>query len=324
MKRVISMCAAVAVVLAAAVSCCNKAPKVTALVAGPEAEPVALVLEYGTPVSAASLTPDCFVVPGREVACVAICEGKPCEGKPCEAKPCDNPAGEPCAKPADENCHKCKAEEPGCCKEKPCCKEGKCCCKDAEGKCEKCCCKDAEGKCEKCCCKDAEGKCEKCCEEGKPCCSEGKPCCKKPEGKPCKEGKPSCPKAESGNTVIVFLKGACPEKHCEAKPCDKPAEEQCDKCKAGEPCEAKPCAKPAEEQCDKCKDGEKCAKEECKKECDKKDGKCELTVPEISIRQVAPLTTADGKEIKPWKKDAKATAVAPAPRPHHHGKCHKN
>ena len=165
------MCAAVAVVLAAAVSCCNNAPKVTALVAGPEAEPVALVLEYGTPVSAASLTPDCFVVPGREVACVAICEGKPCEGKPCEAKPCDDPAGEPCAKPADENCHKCKAEESGCCKEKPCCKEGKCCCKDAEGK------------------------CEKCCEEGKSCCSEGKPCCKKPEGKPCKEGKPSCPKA---------------------------------------------------------------------------------------------------------------------------------
>lgn len=273
------MCAAVAVVLAAAVSCCNKAPKVTALVAGPEAEPVALVVDYGAPVSAESVSPETFVVPGREVACVAICEGKPCEGKPCEAKPCDNPAGEPCAKPADENCHKCKAEEPGCCKEKPC----------------------------------------------------------------CKEGKPSCPKAESGNTVIVFLKGACPEKHCEAKPCDKPdgepcakpADEKCDKCKDGEKC-----AKPAEEQCDKCKDGEKCAKpaeeqcdkckdeaeakSECKKECDKKDGKCELTVPEISIRQVAPLTTADGKEIKPWKKDAKATAVAPAPRPHHHGECHKN
>lgn len=302
MKRVISICAAVAVVLAAAVSCCNKAPKVTALVAGPEAEPVALVVDYGAPVSAESVSPDCFVVPGREIACVAICEGKPCEGKPCEAKPCDNPAGEPCAKPADENCHKCKAEEPGCCKEKPCCKEGKSCCKDAEGK------------------------CEKCCEEGKPCCSEGKPCCKKPEGKPCKEGKPSCPKAESGNTVIVFLKGSCPEKHCEAKPCDKPdgekcakpADEKCDKCKDGESC-----AKPAEEQCDKCKD-EAEAKSECKKECDKKDGKCELTVPEISIRQVAPLATADGKEIKPWKKDAKATAVAPAPRPHHHGKpCRK-
>ena len=283
MKRIVSMCAAVAVILTAAVSCCNKAPKVTALVGGPEGEPVALVVEYASPVSAASLTPEAFVVPGREVVCVAVCDGKPCE-----AAPCDKPEGEPCAKPADEKCPKCKAEEPGCCKEKPCCEEGKCC-------------KDAEGKCEKCCCK--EGKCENCCEEGK-CCSEGKPCCKKPEGKPCKEGKPACPKAESGNAVIVLLKGACPEKPCEAAPCDKP--------------EGEPCAKPADEKCPKCKAEEPCPKEECKKECDKKEGKCELTVPEISVRQVAPITSADGKEIKPWKKDVKATAAAPAPAPRHH------
>ena len=168
MKRIVSMCAAVAVILTAAVSCCNKAPKVTALVGGPEGEPVALVVEYASPVSAASLTPEAFVVPGREVVCVAVCDGKPCE-----AAPCDKPEGEPCAKPADEKCPKCKAGEP-------------------------------------------------------------------------------------------------------------------------------------------------CPKEECKKECDKKEGKCELTVPEISVRQVAPITSADGKEIKPWKKDVKATAAAPAPAPRHH------
>ena len=181
MKRVISMCASLAVVLAAAVSCCNKAPKVTALVAGPEAEPVARVVDYGAPVSAESVSPETFVVPGREIENVFVAD---------------------------------------------------------------------------------------------------------------------CPEAAS--SVIILLKGNCPD-----KPCDKPAEEQCDKCKAGEPCEAKPCGKPAEEQC-------------------KKDGKCELPVPEIAVRQVAPVTGVDGKEIKPWKKDAKATAAAPAPRPHHHVKpCRK-
>ena len=36
MKRVISMCAAVAVVLAAAVSCCNKAPKVAEAIPFPK------------------------------------------------------------------------------------------------------------------------------------------------------------------------------------------------------------------------------------------------------------------------------------------------
>lgn len=257
------MCAAVAVVLAAAVSCCNKAPKVTALVAGPEAEPVALVVDYGAPVSAESVSPDCFVVPGREIenvfvadcpeaasSVIILLKGN-CPDKPCEAKPCDKPCDKPC----------CKEAKPC---DKPCDKEAKPC--------------------------------------DKPCDKEAKPC-----DKPCDK---------------------------EAKPCDKPAEEQCDKCKAGEPCEAKPCDKPAEEQCDKCKAGEPCEAKPCdkeakpcgkpdKKQC-KKDGKCELPVPEIAVRQVAPVTGVDGKEIKPWKKDAKATAAAPAPCPHHHGKpCRK-
>jgi len=220
------MCAAVAVVLAAAVSCCNNAPKVTALVAGPEAEPVALVVDYGAPVSAESVSPETFVVPGREIENVFVadcpeaassviillkgnCPDKPCEAKPCD-KPCDKEA-KPCDKPAEEQCDKCKAGEP--CEAKPC---------------------------------------------DKPCDKEAKPC-----DKPCDK---------------------------EAKPCDK---------------EGKPCGKPDKKQC-------------------KKDGKCELPVPEIAVRQVAPVTGVDGKEIKPWKKDAKATAVAPAPRPHHHGECHKN
>ena len=216
------MCAALAVVLAAAVSCCNKAPKVTALVAGPEAEPVALVVDYGAPVSAESVSPDCFVVPGREIenvfvadcpeaasSVIILLKGN-CSDKPCEAKPCDKEA-KPCDKPCDK----------------------------------------------------------------------------------------------------------------EAKPCDKPAEEQCDKCKAGEPCEAKPCDKPCDKEAKPCdKEAKPCGKPD-KKQC-KKDGKCELPVPEIAVRQVAPVTGVDGKEIKPWKKDAKATAAAPAPRPHHHGKCHKN
>lgn len=215
----------------AAVSCCKNANKVTAIVAGPEQDVIALQIAYEAPVCPESVAPEAFEVEGREVVCAMACpkEGvvtvllngncpkHECEGeKPeCgEKHECEKPA---CDKPCEKKCGEAKPE---CCKEKAeCCEE--------------------------------KAECEKKCEEPKPCCKEGKPeCGEKPECKKIAVPKiavkqvadikdvegnviPAWKKAVKASDVKPLPKPACDKKHecgekhaCD-KPCDKPCEKKC-------------------------------------------------------------------------------------------------
>ena len=83
-------------------------------------------------------------------------------------------------------------------------------------------------------------------------------------------------------------------------------------------CGEKPACPEAKPEC-----GEKPACPEAKPEC--KEGKpecekCEIPVPDVAVKQVIDLKTADGKVVKAWKKAIKASEVCPAPHrgPRHH------
>lgn len=186
---------AAACILLAAAGCCKKGPKVTALVAGEEAAPVAVVVEYAQAVQAGAVTPETFIVPGGEVAFAFVADKNPAEPKECGKK-----EGKPECKGA---CDKCEEKGEGCPEEKPaCCAEGK-----PEGKPE--CCKEGKPECCKgekpACCKEGEAKPE-CCKGEKPeCCKEAKPECCKGEGK-CPPPPACCGK--DGKYVIVVLKAA--------------------------------------------------------------------------------------------------------------------
>ncbi len=125
---------AAGVMMLVAAGCCQKCPKVAALVAGEEATPVAVVVEYAQAVAADAVTPETFAVPGAEVAFAIVSDKNPACPKECKAgeeKP------ECCAEEKPECC---QGEKPECCKEgeeKPeCCKEGKPeCCKKAKPEC---------------------------------------------------------------------------------------------------------------------------------------------------------------------------------------------
>ena len=109
----------------------------------------------------------------------------------------DHKPGQPCTKPADQQCDACKAQAA------------------AAQRCEK-----GEGhKCEK-----GEGhKCEK---------GEGHKC-EKGEGHKCEKGEGhKCEKGESHKCKkVVELKHECKD-HKPGQPCNKPADQQCDDCKA--------------------------------------------------------------------------------------------
>ncbi|MBQ3711518.1 MAG: hypothetical protein II891_03890 [Bacteroidales bacterium] len=177
MKKILMICAAGLAVLAA-VSCCKNANKVTAIVAGPEQDVIALQIAYEAPVCPESVCPEAFEVCGREVVCAKAC-----------------PKSGAVTLILKGNCPKAECAEKAECGEKP--------------ECEKACDKPCEKKCEepKPCCKEEKACCEEdCCAEPKPCKEEGAECCDKPEcckkgDKPCcKEGKPECEKkAECGD-----------------------------------------------------------------------------------------------------------------------------
>ena len=105
----------------------------------------------------------------------------------------DHKDGQPCNKPADQQCDDCKAKAA------------------------------------------AAQKCEKA--EGHECKEGMKPECKKGEGHECKEGmkheckeghKPECKNAEAAN----LKKHKECKNHKDGQPCNKPADQQCDDCKA--------------------------------------------------------------------------------------------
>jgi len=245
MKKSLFICTVCAAVLATA--CCGGKNTVTAIVAGPD-KVAALVVEYPQALDAESVCPEAFVVEGEEVVAAKLVEPtkvlvalkKDCCGKKHEC-------GE--AKPECEQKPEC-GQKPECCekKEAPKCEEGKPCPADGEAKPE---------------C----GEKKECGEKHE--CGEAKPCPKEAAEKDCCKEKCEIPvpdvavqqvvdlKTAEGKTVKAWKKAvkateACPAPHhgkhhgkpgcgekpeygqqheCGAQPCDKPAEEQCDKCK---------------------------------------------------------------------------------------------
>ena len=202
----------------------------TAIVAGSD-KVAALVVEYPQALDAESVCPEAFVVEGEEVACAKLVEPtkvlvalkKDCCGKKHEC-------GE--AKP---EC----GQKPECCekKEAPKCEEGKPC--------------------------PADG-------EAKPECGEAKPCPKEAAEKDCCKEKCEIPvpdvavqqvvdlKTAEGKTVKAWKKAvkateACPAPH-HGKHHGKPGCGEKPECGQQHECGAQPCDKPAEEQCDKCKE----------------------------------------------------------------------
>ena len=273
-------------------SCSAKPESVTAVVAGPDGQPAAVVVKYAKAVSAESVTADAFQIEGQEIENVFVTD------KDITAVP-EKPE---CKEPKHE-CDSAKACPEG----KPECKEPKHECKGDKPECDK-----------------AE-KNHDCGMDPKECEANNHECC--PEEKP---EKPECkgPKSEDGQFVVIVLKKACPEKPaCEGEQCDSTkaecpeAKPECEK--AGKPeCEGnhENCEKAA---CDSTKhECEKAGKPECK---EGKPEKCpEIAVPEISVQQVKEIKAADGKALKAWSKAFPATKAVPffhgpkGPK-HHHG-----
>ena len=117
-----------------------------------------------------------------------------------------------------------------------------------------------------------------------------------------------CAKVVDGNKVVVALKKEC---------CGKCEGEKKECCKEEAECgEAKP--ECCEEKKAECGEKHECAeKHECegeKKECckEKKAECCEIPVPDVAVKQVVDLKTAEGKTVKAWKKAVKATEACPA------------
>ena len=243
MKKILMICAAGLAVLAA-VSCCKNANKVTAIVAGPEQDVIALQIAYEAPVCPESVCPEAFEVEGREVVCAKACPKSgavtlilkgDCPKAECgEKHECDKPCGEP---------------KPECCEaKKPCCPED--CCGEAKP------CKDGKECCDKPeCCKKGD---KPCCKEGKPECSEKHECGEKPEcKKECKEI--AVPKIAvkqvadlkdiEGNVIPAWKKAV---KASEVKPAHPkhhhgPACGHKHDCKGEKPACDKPCDKPCGE-----------------------------------------------------------------------------
>lgn len=245
--NIFAVCAAVSVL---AVSCCGGKQKVCAVVAGPD-KVAAVVIEYPEAIDAESVCPEAYVVDGEEVVCTKLVDGnkvivalkKDCCGKHegCEKKACDEAKPE-CDKPACDKKAECDKPCPKDADKKPCCKE-KCDIpvpdvsvkqvvdiKTAEGKVVK-----AWKKAVKASEAVPAHKGHKhhhavkpeCCKEGAECCVEGAECCKPACDKPsCEE------KAECGEKPACKEKAECGEKpECGKGHCDKPADQQCPKCK---------------------------------------------------------------------------------------------
>ena len=115
-----------------------------------------------------------------------------------------------------------------------------------------------------------------------------------------------CAKVVDGNKVVVALKKEC---------CGKCEGEKKECCKEKAECgEKKECCEEKKPECCEEKKPECC--EEKKEECCKEKAECcEIPVPDVAVKQVVDIKTAEGKTVKAWKKAVKATEACPA--------CHK-
>ena len=299
---ILSMAGALAAGLLIA-SCSAKPESVTAVVAGPDGQPAAVVVKYAKAVSAESVTADAFQIEGQEIECVFVTD-----------KDITTP-------PAKPECDKAKAE----CDSTKACPEAKAECDKAKAECDgqhKDCAKEA-GKAHDCGMdpKECEANNHECCPEEKAQCDSTKT--------ECPEAKADCkgPKSVDGQFVVIVLKKACPEKPA----CDK-AKAECDSTKAACP-EVKPECDKAKAECPEAK--AECEKAQCdstKAECDKAKAECdkvqkpacpEIAVPKINVKQVKEIKAADGSAMKAWSKAFPATKAVPCFGPkgpkHHHG-----
>ena len=288
-------------------SCSAKPESVTAVVAGPDGQPAAVVVKYAKAVSAESVTADAFQIEGQEIEAVFVTD------KDITAKP------------------ECKGEKPECDKAKAECDSTKAC-PEAKAECDK-----AKAECDK------AGKPE--CDKAKAECDSTKNEC--PEAKAeCDKAKAECkgPKSVDGQFVVIVLKKACPEKpacdkanaECDSTKAACPeAKAECDK--AGKPeCDGqhKDCAKEGKAAHDcgmdpkECEaNNHECCPEDSTKVCP--EGKTEkpacpeIAVPEIAVKQVKEIKAADGSALKAWSKAFPATKAVPCFGPkgpkHHHG-----
>lgn len=199
-------------------ACSAKPESVTALVAGPDGQPAAVVVKYAKAVSAESVTADAFQIEGQEIENVFVTDKEPkpeCDStkaekhhdcgmdpKECEANNHECCPEEKAPKHECDSTKACPEAKPECegpksvdgqfvvillkkaCPEKPACEGVECDSTKAE-------CPEAKPECEKAGKPECEGNHENC---EKAACDSTKHECEK-AGKPeCKEGKPEkCP-----------------------------------------------------------------------------------------------------------------------------------
>lgn len=198
-------------------SCSGGQPEsVTAVVAGPDGQPAAVVVKYAKAVSAESVAADAFQIEGKEIEKVfvtdkdvtAVPEKPECKGEKLE---CDK---------AKAQCDSTKTQ---CDSTKTQCDSTKTKCPEAKPECEgpksvdgqfvvivlKKACPEAKPECEKAACDSTKSECEK---AGKPeckkaACDSAKVECEK-AGKPeCKEGKPEkCPEVAVPEIAVKQVK----------------------------------------------------------------------------------------------------------------------
>ena len=265
-------------------SCSAKPESVTAVVAGPDGQPAAVVVKYAKAVSAESVTADAFQIEGQEIEAVFVTD------KDITAKP------------------ECKGEKPECDKAKAECDSTKTECPEAKAECDK-----AKAECKGP--KSVDGQfvvivLKKACPE--------KPACDKANAE-CDSTKAACPeaKAECDSTK------ACPEAKAECDKakaeCDGQHKDCAKEGKAAHDCgmDPKECEANNHECCPEdstkvCPEG-KTEKPACP----------EIAVPEIAVKQVKEIKAADGSALKAWSKAFPATKAVPCFGPkgpkHHHG-----
>lgn len=198
---ILSMAGALAAGLLIA-SCSAKPESVTAVVAGPDGQPAAVVVKYAKAVSAESVTADAFQIEGQEIENVfvtdkditAVPEKPECKGeKPeCDSTKheCDSTKACPEAKPECDGpksvdgqfvvivLKKACPEKPACDKAKAECDSTKAACPEVKPECDKAKaeCPEAKAECEKAQCDSTKAECDKakaeCDKVQKPACPE--------------------------------------------------------------------------------------------------------------------------------------------------------
>ena len=223
-------------------SCSAKPESVTAVVAGPDGQPAAVVVKYAKAVSAESVTADAFQIEGQEIEAVFVtdkditakpeCKGEKPECDKAKAE-CDSTKACPEAK---AECDKAKAECKGpksvdgqfvvivlkkACPEKPACDKAnaecdstKAACPEAKAECDK-----AKAECDKAGKPECDGQHKDCAKEGeaahdcgmdpKECEANNHECCPEDSTKVCPEGKtekPACPEIAVPEIAVKQVK----------------------------------------------------------------------------------------------------------------------